>query len=59
MMRSTDQEMIAIGKIVCSQEEGYTTQGHMEKHQDWSGESMEQSFHRGFTEEMSKVGSVC
>ena len=58
MMRSTDQEMIAIGKIVCSQEEGYTTQGHMEKHQDWSGESMEQSFHRGFTEEMSKVGSV-
>ena len=58
MVRSTDQEMIAIGKIVCSQEEGYTTQGHMEKHQDWSGESMEQSFHRGFTEEMSKVGSV-
>lgn len=59
MMRSTDQEMIAIGKIVCSQEEGYTTQGHMGKHQDWSGDSMEQSFHRGFTEEMSKVGSVC
>lgn len=59
MMRSTDQEMIAIEKIVYSQEEGYITQDHVGKHQDWSGDSMEQSFHRGFMEEMSKVGSVC
>lgn len=45
MMRSTDQEMIVIEKIVCSQEEGYNTQGYIGKHQDWSGERMEQSFH--------------
>ena len=41
MVRSTDQEAIAIKKIICytSQEEGscYAMQGHVRKHQGWSG----------------------